>query len=151
MKDYSILKTQISSLLDDVQYLQASLANIVALLYHEIEDVSWVGFYLLQNNELVLNVFQGLPACEAIALNCGVCGKAFSLDQTMNIPDVHQFKDHIACDSGSNSELVIPLHKENRVIGVLDIDSYSFNRFDAELVKTLEEIIKIIEEKLFSK
>ena len=126
---YELIDSQIKSLCDGVKFKQANLANISSLLYHELPDVSWVGFYLFEDDKLVLNSFQGKPACVVIEKNKGVCGKAFSENKIIVVPNVHEFVGHIACDSLSNSEIVIPLRKENKVIGVLDIDSYLLNRF----------------------
>ncbi|VAW40352.1 Free methionine-(R)-sulfoxide reductase, contains GAF domain [hydrothermal vent metagenome] len=143
-KFYQLLKQQAEGLLYGESNLIANAANLGSLLYHILEDVNWVGFYFHQDNELVLGPFQGQVACTRIALGQGVCGTAFSCNKTLRIADVHAFKGHIACDSASNSELVIPLNVNNKTIGVLDIDSPAFDRFDEYDQKGCEEIVKIL-------
>lgn len=122
----------------------AMLANISACLWQELKDINWVGFYLLKNNELVLGPFQRKVACTHIPLKKGVCGTSAFNKETIIVEDVHQFPGHIACDSASNSEIVIPLIKENTLIGVLDIDSSKFNRFHHNDKILLEQIAQII-------
>ncbi len=144
------LLLQISSLLEGETDQTAALANASAFIMENFQDLNWVGFYLFKNQELVLGPFQGRPACSHIQIGSGVCGNAFLRQQTINVPDVHQFEGHIACDNASNSELVIPLYnKSHRIIGVLDLDSTQFNRFSAEDERTLEEIGKIITANFF--
>lgn len=139
------LLLQISSLLEGESDQTAALANSSAFIMENFQNLNWVGFYLFKNQELVLGPFQGRPACSRIRVGSGVCGTAFLREQTINVPDVHQFEGHIACDNSSNSELVIPLYNKNhRLIGVLDLDSPQFNRFSAEDERTLEEIAKNI-------
>ena len=109
-------------------------------------DLNWAGFYLMDNGSLLLGPFQGKVACIRIALGKGVCGTAAQLDETRLVPNVHEFPGHIACDSASNSEIVVPIHKDGKVIGVLDIDSPSLNRFSEEDKAGLEAFVKVLEE-----
>lgn len=139
-----ILK-QIKSLCDNETDLIANLSNISACLNENLEDINWVGFYLMKNNELVLGPFQGKPACIRIPLNRGVCGTSASEKRVLRIENVHEFQGHIACDSASNSEIVLPLIKNEEVMGVLDIDSPSLNRFTSEDEQTLTQIAHYIE------
>lgn len=127
----------------------ANSANAAALLFHSLADINWAGFYFLrgglqQDSELVLGPFQGKPACVRIALDRGVCGAAASRRETLVVPDVHAFPGHIACDSASNSEIVVPLIFERRLIGVLDIDSPRLGRFDQEDAAGLERFAAIL-------
>ncbi|HWK50885.1 MAG TPA: GAF domain-containing protein [Steroidobacter sp.] len=110
----------------------ANLANSAALLYHSLPDLNWAGFYLLKDGELVVGPFQGKPACVRIALGKGVCGTAAAQKKTQVVRDVHEFAGHIACDSASNSEIVVPMIRDGELIGVLDLDSPKLARFDAE-------------------
>ena len=127
---YSQLGAQTRSLLEGESDFIANAANFSALLFHTLPDLNWVGFYLLKEGELVLGPFQGKPACVRIEIGKGVCGTAAQLKQTMIIPNVHEFPGHIACDSESNSEIVIPLLKNGALLGVLDLDSPTLSRFD---------------------
>ncbi len=140
-----ILPRRLASLLEGEHNCIANLANASALLYEQIDNINWAGFYLLQEEELVLGPFQGRVACVHIALGKGVCGTAAYKDQTLVVDNVHKFSGHIACDSASNSEIVIPLHAGGKVAGVLDIDSPSFSRFSAEDKKILEHAAQLIE------
>lgn len=128
-KKYQLLIKQLEALIEDETDLTANLANSAALLNQFLDRINWVGFYLLNEGQLVLGPFQGLPACVRIDLGRGVCGTAVAEKKTQLVPDVHAFPGHITCDSASQSELVIPLFKEDQVIGVLDIDSPILNRF----------------------
>ena len=128
-ENYSLLAKQLDALLDGETNQIANLSNASALLNQFLDDTNWVGFYLMQDGELVLGPFQGLPACVRIAVGRGVCGTAVEKNETLRIEDVHAFPGHIACDAASNSEIVIPLVKDGEVIGVLDIDSPSKARF----------------------
>ena len=130
MTDYISLCNSLESLISGIPHLQANLANASALLYNELPDLNWAGFYLLEGDKLVLNSFQGKPACIEIDLSRGVCGAAASRGETLVVPDVHAFPGHIACDSASNSEIVVPLFVSGRLFGVLDIDSPILDRFD---------------------
>lgn len=145
MTDYKLLNAQLQALNEDNPYRIAILANASALLFHTLADINWAGFYLLENNRLILGPFQGKVACVQIPLGKGVCGTAFAEDRTLRVEDVHQFSGHIACDSASNSEIVIPLRKDGRPFGVLDIDSPLLSRFSEEDRVGLEEFAKIIE------
>lgn len=130
MTDYSLISKEIEALTSDVTDLTANLSNVSALLNMELSDINWVGFYLLKDNELILGPFQGKPACVTIPVGKGVCGTAVSTDSTILVKDVHKFPGHIACDSASNSEIVMPLHdKSGKVVAVLDIDSPDKGRF----------------------
>ena len=137
---YEHLSAQLSSLLADERDFIANAANFSSLLYHSLPDVNWVGFYLLKDNELVLGPFHGQPACVRIAIGKGVCGTAAELRQTVVVENVHEFPGHIACDSASNSEIVVPLIRGGQLIGVLDLDSPTLSRFDDEDAKGLNEL-----------
>ena len=145
MTDYSALNRQLSALVRGVPHRVANLANAAALLYHTLDDLNWAGFYLLEGDTLVLGPFQGKPACIEIAPGRGVCGAAVSEDKTQLVYDVHQFPGHIACDSASNSELVVPVHGSGQVVGVLDLDSPLFGRFTGEDCVGLEVFVRILE------
>lgn len=140
------MNVNLKALLDKEDWLITSLSNASALLNEYLDNINWVGFYLMQNGELVLGPFQGKSACVRIKVGRGVCGTAVSEDKTQLVPDVHQFPGHIACDSASNSEIVVPIHFGGEVVAVLDIDSPLFNRFTEEDKVALEESVKIIEE-----
>jgi GAF domain-containing protein len=127
---YAQLRAQLTSLLAGERDLVANAANTAALLYHALPEVNWAGFYFLRGAELVLGPFQGQPACVRIALGKGVCGAAAQTGQSLLVPDVHQFAGHIACDTASRSELVVPLKKGDALIGVLDLDSPRAGRFE---------------------
>ncbi|PKH04637.1 GAF domain-containing protein [Moritella sp. Urea-trap-13] len=129
---YQRLAQQADALMAEENHLIANLANLSALLFMELEDVNWAGFYLYENNELVLGPFQGLPACIRIPVGRGVCGTAASTLQSQLVTDVHDFPGHIACDAASNSEVVVPIVVNDKLIGVLDIDSPSIGRFDQD-------------------
>ena len=122
----------------------ANLANAAALLFWSLPAVNWAGFYLLKERELVLGPFQGKIACVRIKLGQGVCGSAAEQRQTLVVPNVHEFPGHIACDSASNSEIVVPIVKNNALVGVLDIDSPEFARFDDNDKTGLEEFVRIL-------
>ncbi|WP_087681242.1 GAF domain-containing protein [uncultured Exiguobacterium sp.] len=131
-KQYDMLSKQLDALLMGEDNQVANLSNASALLNQFLDRINWVGFYLTdaEQNQLVLGPFQGLPACVRIPFGRGVCGTSAAEQTTQRIEDVHQFPGHIACDAASNSEIVIPLVKDGQTIGVLDIDSPEFNRFD---------------------
>lgn len=129
---YRKLALQLSGLLTGERDSIANAANTAALLYHTLPDVNWVGFYLLKRGELVLGPFQGKPACVRIAIGRGVCGTAAQARRSVVVPDVHAFPGHIACDTASRSELVVPLIAADTLIGVLDLDSPSKSRFDED-------------------
>jgi len=146
MTDYVLLNQQLSAMVEDVPHRIANLANASALLYDTLENLNWAGFYLMEGELLVLGPFQGKVACVEIAVGKGVCGTAVSRNQTMLVPDVHQFPGHIACDCASNSEIVIPIRKNGEVIGVLDIDSPLLNRFSQADQAGLEQFVRILEQ-----
>jgi len=129
VKDYDLLIKQLEALIEDETDVMANLSNTAALLNQFLDRINWVGFYLLKDGQLVLGPFQGLPACVRIDVGKGVCGTAVKEERTQLVPDVHAFPGHITCDVASRSEIVIPLFKNNKVIGVLDIDSPELNRF----------------------
>jgi|TARA_R110000751_G_scaffold213841_3_gene317375 GAF domain-containing protein len=142
---YRDLYTQVEALISDEADVIANMANVSALLFEQLSDVNWVGFYRMVNDELVLGPFQGKVACIRIPVGRGVCGTAVSEKKVQRIADVHEFDGHIACDASTNSEIVLPLTLNNKVIAVLDIDSVAFNRFDADDQVGLEKIISLFE------
>lgn len=142
---YQRLQQQAHALIDGEPDLIANMANLSALLNLELNDINWVGFYLLQGQTLVLGPFQGKPACIRIPVGRGVCGTAVAQDATQLVRDVHQFAGHIACDAASNSEIVIPVHRAGEVIAVLDIDSPVFAPFDEADQAGLEQLVKVLE------
>ncbi|MDQ0231061.1 GAF domain-containing protein [Metabacillus malikii] len=143
-----IVLNQLKALIEDEKDLIANLANAAALLNHYLDDINWVGFYLLKDNQLVLGPFQGMPACVRIPLGKGVCGTSVSERKTLRVANVHEFPGHIACDAASNSEIVVPIINGDDVIGVLDIDSPSLNRFDEEDEVFLKKFVTLIVESL---
>ncbi len=147
-KLYNLLAKQADGLMFSEKDLIANAANLSSLLYYSLEQVNWVGFYLLKNDELVLGPFQGQVACTRIPLGQGVCGTAFAQNKSLRIEDVHAFKGHIACDTASNSELVIPINVNNKTIAVLDIDSPILNRFDSDDQNGCERIAQIFEKSI---
>ena len=145
--DYSLLISQLKSLSDGVDEDVTILANAAALLYFSLPDLNWAGFYLARETGLVLGPFTGRPACVRIPYGRGVCGTAAKEDKTLLVPDVHAFPGHIACDSASNAEIVIPVHTPTGALyGVLDIDSPLFNRFTQEDKEGLEAFVRALEE-----
>ena len=142
---FPLLCQQLAAVTEGVPHLIANLANASAVLNEALTDINWVGFYLVEGDRLILGPFQGKTACIEIPRGRGVCGTAFAENRTQLVYDVHQFPGHIACASASNSEIVIPLRKDGRVVAVLDIDSPSIGRFDEEDRKGLEQVAKIIE------
>ena len=143
---YDSLLSQISSLIEGETDLVANLSNVSALLDLALDDLNWVGFYLLKSPEqLVLGPFQGKPACLRIPVGKGVCGVAVATGQTQRVADVHAFVGHIACDTASNSEIVLPIYADGRVVAVLDIDSPLLARFDAEDQIGLERVATALE------
>ena len=143
--NYSLVAKQLSALTEGIPYEVANLANVSALLWQEMPDINWVGFYKMTKGKLVLGPFQGKPACIEIPVGRGVCGTAVAEDAVQLVYDVHQFPGHIACDSASNSEIVLPIHANGEIIGVLDIDSPSLARFDEEDKEGLAEFVRIFE------
>ena len=148
MTDYTSLCAQLSALTDGIPYETANLSNASALLWQEMPDINWVGFYKMIDGALVLGPFQGKPACILIPVGRGVCGTAVAEDRTQRISDVHQFPGHIACDCASNSEIVIPIHVRGEIWGVLDIDSPLFDRFTEEDQAGLEQFVHTLEQVL---
>lgn len=145
MTDYKLLSAQLESLLENEHDVVANLSNASAALNANLDDINWVGFYLVKNGELLLGPFQGNVACVHIAFGKGVCGTAAEKNETQRIENVHEFPGHIACDCASNSEIVIPMHKDGKVIAVLDIDSPILGRFTEEDQQGLEKCASIIE------
>ena len=145
---YSLVQKQLRSLLEGEQNQIANLSNASSLLNQFLENTNWVGFYLIDSKELVLGPFQGLPACVRIPFGKGVCGTSASERKTMRIEDVHAFPGHIACDAASRSEIVVPIVKDDKLIGVLDIDSPITSRFDEVDQEQLEKYVEILVEYL---
>ena len=141
---YEQLATQLSALLAGERDLIANAANFSSLLFHSLPDVNWAGFYFVKDDELVLGPFQGQPACVRIKIGQGVCGAGAAKCETVIVPNVHEFPGHIACDSASNSEIVVPLLKDSHLIGVLDVDSPHFQRFDDQDARGLESLVGIL-------
>jgi L-methionine (R)-S-oxide reductase len=143
-QEYETILLAVKGLVEDRQLPISLYANLSALLKQTLSDVSWVGFYLYNGTALYLGPFQGKVACVDIPLDRGVCGLAARSKKTVIVPDVHQFPGHIACDEGSKSEIVIPIIKNNQLIGVLDIDSYSLSRFDSLDQTYLEKLSEVL-------
>lgn len=148
MVHYSELLRQMESLIRDVPYETANLANISALLWETLPNINWAGFYKLTDGALVLGPFQGKPACIRIALGRGVCGTAAAERSVQRVDNVHEFPGHIACDSASNSEIVLPLYRGGALWGVLDIDSPQISRFSREDQEGLEKAARRISDAL---
>ncbi|MBR6028236.1 MAG: GAF domain-containing protein [Clostridia bacterium] len=144
MTDYSLVCSQLSSLLEGSRRPLSAMANCAALLWQSLEDLNWAGFYLLSGDTLCLGPFQGKPACTEIRVGRGVCGTCVRTGEIQVVPDVHQFPGHIACDSASRSEIVLPLRAGDRLVGVMDIDSPSLNRFSEADRLGLEELCAIL-------
>ena len=143
-KFYSSLNAQLAGLLSDERDWLANTANASALLFMELADINWAGFYFLHGDELRVGPFQGKPACTRIPVGAGVCGTAVATGEPQLVEDVHQFPGHIACDAVSASEVVIPLYDGERCLGVLDVDSPSLARFSADDVTGLQEFARIL-------
>ncbi|MBQ8789052.1 MAG: GAF domain-containing protein [Oscillospiraceae bacterium] len=148
MTDYSLLCQNLFSITDGVPYETANLANASALLWEHLPDLNWAGFYKMTDGKLVLGPFQGKTACIEIEIGRGVCGTAVAENKTQLVYDVHQFPGHIACDCASNSEIVVPIHVNGKIWGVLDIDSPIIGRFSEEDKAGLEEFVKVLEKVL---
>lgn len=146
--NYLMLTKQLKSLIEDEHHLIAILSNTSALINDHLDQVNWVGFYLIEDNELILGPFKGHPACVHIEIGKGVCGTAVSEDATQRVSDVHQFPGHIACDANSKSEIVIPIHVNDKIIGVLDIDAPIKDRFTWDDQEGLEQVVQILEKQL---
>ena len=148
MTDYSELTDSISAASEGVRWETSILANASALIYEAMDRLNWCGFYIFWGGLLMLGPFQGKVACVEIELGKGVCGTAAVRDETVLVKDVHTFSGHIACDSASNSEIVVPVHKNGKLYGVLDIDSPVLARFTEEDREGLETVVKALEERL---
>lgn len=146
--DYSALTAQIAALTEGIPYEVANFANAAAAIWEAMEDINWAGFYKMVDGALVLYPFQGKSACIRIPVGKGVCGTAVAQDKIQLVEDVHLFPGHIACDSASNSEIVLPIHKDGVVWGVLDIDSPYFSRFTEEDKEGLQKVIAVLEKSL---
>lgn len=145
MTDYTLLLRQAESLMEGESHPLPAMANISALLYEVLNRLNWAGFYLMEGGSLMLGPFQGRPACVRIAPGRGVCGTAVEKDAPMLVQDVHRFPGHIACDSASRSELVIPIHAGGRLVGVLDLDSPITDRFTKEDLDGLLPLVGALE------
>ncbi|MEJ2103122.1 MAG: GAF domain-containing protein [Ignavibacteriaceae bacterium] len=146
---YRLLVSQLKSLLSENDRLISNLSNCSAAIKETFEKVSWVGFYLFDGKKLYLGPFQGKVACTTIELGKGVCGTVAIQKKSIIVPDVDKFEGHIACDSGSRSEIVVPIMNEIKLFGVLDLDSYDYNSFNETDKKYLEEICKFLGEEIF--
>lgn len=146
--DYELILNQLHALIFDETDIICNLANASSLLYHFLKNVNWVGFYLFKENQLVLGPFQGKPACTRIPLNKGVCGKAATIQEVVYVENVHEFEGHIACDSASNSEVVLPIVINGNLFGVLDIDSFKFNNFNSQQIEFLKEFVEVLKSQL---
>ena len=146
--NYAAMNAQLRALTEDIPYETANLANAAALLWEHLPGINWAGFYKMTDGKLVLGPFQGKTACIVIPVGKGVCGTAVAEDKTQLVYDVHQFPGHIACDSASNSEIVVPLHVRGEIWGVLDIDSPHIGRFSEEDREGLEQFSRILEQAL---
>ena len=143
--NYEALTKQARALVEGVPYMVANLANLSALLWRSLPQINWVGFYKMEPEGLVLWPFQGKPACIRIPQGRGVCGRAAQEEKTILVADVHSFPGHIACDSASQSEIVVPLWKDGKIWGVLDIDSPIQNRFTPQDQAGLEQLAAVVE------
>ena len=148
MTDYGALCAQARALTEGVGHRIANLATVSALLYGSLENINWAGFYLLEGDRLVLGPFQGRPACIEIPLGRGVCGTAAAQGRTQLVPDVHRFPGHIACDSASRSEIVVPLYLDGALFGVLDVDAPVEDRFSEDDRAGLEALARVVEQAL---
>ena len=144
--DYNRIAAQLSALTEGIPYETANLANASALLWQEMPDINWVGFYKMTDGALVLGPFQGKPACIRIEVGRGVCGTAVAEDKVQLVYDVHNFPGHIACDCASNSEIVLPIHADGGVWGVLDIDSPYVGRFTEADQAGLASVVRVLEQ-----
>ena len=145
---YNELIAQVKALTENVPYPLANLANTAAAIWYAMDRLNWAGFYLMEDGALVLGPFQGKPACIRIPVGKGVCGTAVQEARTIRVEDVHQFPGHIACDSASNSEIVIPVWKNGEIYGVLDLDSPYFARFTEEDQAGLQALVRVLEDSL---
>ena len=148
MTNYNTLCAQLKALTENIPHEVANLANASALLWQTLPDINWAGFYKMEQGILVLGPFQGKPACIEIKVGRGVCGTAVEEDRTQLVYDVHEFPGHIACDSASNSEIVVPIHINGEIWGVLDIDSPYIGRFTESDKDGLERFVRVLEQVL---
>ena len=148
MIDYAMLAAQLTALTEGIPHETANLANASALLWQELPDINWAGFYKMEDGALILGPFQGKPACIRIPIGKGVCGTAVAQDKTQLVYNVHEFPGHIACDSASNSEIVVPIHVNGRIWGVLDIDSPFIGRFTEADKNGLEAFVEVLQKAL---
>ena len=148
MTDYDLLLEQAAAIIETEPHYVAALSNIAALIYESMERLNWAGFYLMDRGSLLVGPFQGRTACIRIGIGKGVCGTAVKEERIIRVADVHAFPGHIACDSASNSEIVLPLRKGGRIVGVLDIDSPVLNRFSEEDEAGLSGLAKCISEQV---
>lgn len=146
--NYERLREILTALVEGIPYETANLANASALLWQEMEDINWAGFYKMEDGTLILGPFQGKPACIRIPVGSGVCGTAVAQDRMQLVADVHEFPGHIACDCASNSEIVIPMHVHGKIWGVLDIDSPFVGRFTQADREGLEGFVRVLEKAL---
>ena len=147
---YEEVALQLTGLFEDCPHVIANLSNASAVLNQAMKDINWVGFYLMEEGQLVLGPFQGKSACVEIKVGKGVCGTAVEKDAVQLVKNVHEFPGHIACDGASNSEIVLPIHVDGNIWGVLDIDSPSLGRFDEEDQTGLEKVVRVVEKMLES-
>lgn len=145
--DYRLLNNRLRVLCEKQDYFVTNLANAAALLWEKLPEINWAGFYLMRDGALVLGPFQGKTACTRIEIGKGVCGTAAAEEKTQRVADVHQFPGHIACDSASRSEIVIPIRQDGKIVGVLDIDSPVTERFSEEDEAGLSEFVRVLEER----
>lgn len=146
--NYELICKKLEAVMEGVHFEISNMANAAALLWEELDNINWVGFYILADGELKLGPFQGKVACTTIQIGRGVCGSAAAKNKTMLVENVHEFPGHIACDSASNSEIVIPIHKNKGIFGVLDIDSPLIGRFDDTDKDGLEKVVRVFEKGL---
>ena len=146
--DYKTLIAQVGALVEGIPHTVANLANTSAAIWQAMPGLNWAGFYILEGSTLILGPFQGKPACIEIPVGKGVCGTAAQLGETVLVPDVHAFPGHIACDCASNSEIVVPIFRQGKIWGVLDIDSPHLDRFSNQDRAALEQLVKVLEQTL---
>lgn len=146
MADYELIKKQMLALSEDSGHFIPLMSNVSALLFSQLTEINWAGFYLVMDGALILGPFQGKVACVRIEKGKGVCGTAWEKDSVQLVPDVHAFPGHIACDSASRSEIVVPIHRDGEICGVLDIDSPVKDRFSIEDRDGLVELVKAMEQ-----
>lgn len=146
MNDYNLIAKQVGSFAEDEPHWLPVMANTASLLFHSMSDLNWAGFYIVEGGSLLLGPFNGNPACIRIQPGKGVCGTTLAEDEVQRVENVHDFPGHIACDSASNSEIVIPIHSDGKVVAVLDIDSPDLGRFSFDDEEGLLRVVRVIEE-----